>query len=78
VCPLQLDVIERALHWQTNPNDLVFSPFMGIGSEGWCSVREGRRFIGTELKDTYFAQSLLNLAEAEETVRRGSLLDIAS
>jgi len=64
MCPLQLDVIERCIHLWTNPNDLVFSPFTGIGSEGYCAVRMGRRFIGTELKPQYFDLACQNLAEA--------------
>jgi len=55
ICPLQLDVIERALHLWTNPGDLVFSPFAGIGSEGYCAVQMDRTFIGAELKPSYFA-----------------------
>lgn len=64
MCPLQLDVIERCIHLWTNPDDLVFSPFTGIGSEGYCAVRMGRRFIGTELKPQYFDLACQNLAEA--------------
>lgn len=65
LCPLQLDVIERLVRLWSNRGDIVFSPFMGIGSEGWVSLREGRRFIGTELKETYFRQAVRNLREAE-------------
>ena len=61
ICPLQLDVIERALHLWTNPGDLVFSPFTGIGSEGFCSLQMGRRFVGAELKKSYFNQACDNL-----------------
>ena len=57
ICPLQLDVIERALELWSNPNDIVLSPFMGIGSEGFCSLRAGRKFIGMELKESYYKQS---------------------
>jgi hypothetical protein len=64
MCPLQLDVIERCIHLWTNPDDLVFSPFTGIGSEGYCAVRMGRRFIGAELKPQYFDLACQNLAEA--------------
>jgi hypothetical protein len=56
LCPLQLDVIDRALILWSNPGDTVVSPFMGIGSEGVCALRLGRRFIGVELKESYFAQ----------------------
>jgi len=64
ICPLQLDVIERALHLWTNPGDLVFSPFTGIGSEGYCSLQMGRRFIGAELKPSYFQIAKENLDDA--------------
>ena len=64
VCPLQLDVIERAIRLWSNPGDVVFSPFAGIGSEGWAAVRLGRRFVGTELKPQYFRQAVRHLAAA--------------
>ncbi len=67
ICPLQLDVIERCLVLWSNHGDTVFSPFMGIGSEGVMSVKLGRKFIGTELKPSYFNQAAgyLRAAEAE-------------
>ena len=65
LCPLQLDVIERALIMWSNPGDVVLSPFMGIGSEGDCALRLGRRFIGAELKESYFRQAVKNLDAAE-------------
>jgi DNA modification methylase len=65
LCPLQLDVIERCLTLYTNPGDTVYSPFLGIGSEGFQSLRMGRRFIGTELKPSYFRQACKYLEEAE-------------
>lgn len=64
ICPLQLDVIERALELWSNENDLVLSPFMGIGSEGFCAVKQNRRFLGIELKDSYYKQALKNLEVA--------------
>jgi len=64
ICPLQLDVIERAIQLWTNENDIVLSPFMGIGSEGYVAIKMGRRFIGIELKESYFKQAVLNLQEA--------------
>jgi len=63
ICPLQLDVIERALDLWTAPNDLVFSPFTGVGSEGYTAVKMGRRFIGSELKKSYFEQAVKNINE---------------
>lgn len=61
LCPLQLDVIENALFLWSNPGDVVFSPFMGIGSEGAMSVKHGRKFIGTELKESYWRQACKHL-----------------
>ena len=46
--------------------DLVFSPFGGIGSEGYCAVKDGRQFVGAELKKSYFDQSCVNLEKALE------------
>lgn len=65
MCPLQLDVIERCIHLWTNKGDLVFSPFTGIGSEGYCAVKMGRRFVGTELKPSYFALAVQNIGDAK-------------
>jgi len=65
LCPLQLDVIERCIHLWTNPGDLVFSPFTGIGSEGYVAVKMGRRFLGTELKPSYFELACLNIEDAK-------------
>jgi DNA modification methylase len=64
VCPLQLDVIERALTLYSNPGDTVLTPFLGVGSEAYMSVAMGRRAIGTELKTTYFNQAVANVTEA--------------
>ena len=64
ICPLQLDVIERALLLWSNKGDLVFSPFVGIGSEGYVSIQQERRFIGAELKESYFMQACRNLENA--------------
>lgn len=64
LCPLQLDVIERAVVLWSNPGDTVLSPFMGIGSEGWQSLKLGRRFVGVELKESYWRQACENLAAA--------------
>ena len=64
ICPLQLQVIERGVMLWTNPGDIVLSPFMGIGSEGYVSLEMGRRFIGVELKASYFQQAVANLAAA--------------
>ena len=65
LCPLQLDVIDRALILWSNPGDTVLSPFMGIGSEGREALRLKRRFIGVELKASYFGQAAKTLAAEE-------------
>jgi len=67
ICPLQLDVIERAIDLWTNPSDLVLSPFAGIGSEGFVAVQAGRRFIGVELKASYWTVACDNMAHARAT-----------
>lgn len=64
MCPLQLDVIERCIHLWTNKGDLVFSPFTGIGSEGYTAVKMGRRFVGTELKPQYWDLACQNIEDA--------------
>jgi len=61
LCPLQLDLIERALILWSNPGDVVLSPFMGIGSEGYVSLQLRRKFIGVELKEAYWKQACKNL-----------------
>lgn len=65
LCPLQLDVIERGLIMWSNPGDTVLSPFMGIGSEGYCALKKKRRFIGVELKAEYFGQAARVLENCE-------------
>jgi len=67
LCPLQLGVIERAVKLWSNPGDIIFSPFMGIGSEGYQSILLGRQFIGIELKQSYFEQAkkYIEMAVAE-------------
>ena len=64
ICPLQLEVIKRGVMLWTNPNDIVLSPFMGIGSEGYVAVEMGRRFVGIELKQSYFGQATRNIKAA--------------
>jgi len=67
ICPLQLEVIRRGVMLWTNPGDIVLSPFMGIGSEGHVAVQMGRRFVGVELKDSYYRQAVANLSAAVRT-----------
>lgn len=72
IAPLQLDVIERALQLWTNKGDVVLSPFAGIGSEGYVSVKFCRKFIGFELKDSYYNQAVKNLKNTERMSLRTS------
>lgn len=65
IAPLQLEVIRRGVRLWTKPDDVVFSPFMGIGSEGYVAIQDGRRFVGAELKASYFRQAVANLAAAQ-------------
>lgn len=80
VHPLQLDVIGRAIEMRTNTGETVFTPFMGVGSEVYTAVIMGRKGIGVELKESYYSQSIKNLAHAEKNKVRennGSLFDEA-
>lgn len=65
ICPLQLGVIDRLVRLYSNPGEIVFSPFTGIGSEGYTAVRLGRKFYGCELKEEYHQEALRNLKRAE-------------
>ena len=62
---MQLDVIDRSVSLWSNPNEVVLTPFMGVGSEVYSPVSQGRKAIGIELKESYYKQSILNLKEAE-------------
>lgn len=64
ICPLQLEVIRRAVRLWTNPGDVVLSPFAGIGSEGYVAIQEGRKFVGAELKTSYYNQAVKNMNAA--------------
>jgi DNA modification methylase len=64
IAPLQLEVIRRGVQLWSNPGDVVLSPFAGIGSEGFVAIEQGRRFIGAELKRSYFEQAVRNLRAA--------------
>lgn len=77
--PLQLDVIERCLILWSNPSEVLFTPFLGVGSEVYCAVRLGRKGIGVELKPSYYRQAVKNLdaVDAEEAIQ-DSLFDAAS
>jgi DNA modification methylase len=73
ICPLQLEVIRRALRLWSRPDDLVLSPFAGIGSEGAVAIEQGRRFVGVELKRSYYEQACRNLAAAVAETKQGQL-----
>jgi len=75
ICPLQLDLIERVVRLYTNPGEVVLSPFAGIGSEGHEAVRLGRKFIGCELKPSYWSTGVENLRRAQ-TIRDAPRLDV--
>lgn len=68
ICPLQLDVIERFVRLFSDPGEIVFSPFTGIGSEGYVAVKLGRRFYGCEIKPEYFEQAKVNISNAERAI----------
>ena len=77
ICPLQLSVIRRLVTLYSNPGEIVFSPFAGIGSEGYVSLQRGRRFYGCELKDEYYRCAIKNLTGVVKTQEAyaGSLFD---
>jgi DNA modification methylase len=66
VHPLQLDVIDRLVELYSNPNEVVLTPFMGVGSEVFSPVSLGRKAIGVELKDSYYKQAVLNMKDAND------------
>lgn len=67
ICPLQLEVTRRAMRMWSRPGDTVLSPFAGIGSEGYVALQEGRKFIGAELKASYYTQAVANLRSVSES-----------
>jgi superfamily II DNA or RNA helicase len=70
ICPLQLQVIRRAVELWTNPGDVVLSPFAGIGSEGYVALQGERNFLGIELKESYFKQAVANLKSAKQQTNK--------
>ena len=74
VCPLQLDTIERAITLWSNPGENVLTPFMGVGSEVYGAVINGRRGIGVELKESYYKQAVANLLDAVQNGVEATLL----
>lgn len=75
ICPLQLGFIERCVRLWSNPGELVCSPFAGIGSEGFVAVKAKRRFVGVELKPSYWSTAVENLQRAEAEASMPSLFD---
>lgn len=73
ICPLQLDTIERGIGMYSNEGDTVFSPFAGIGSEGYQALKMGRKFVGIELKESYFSQATKNLKAASQLNQQQTL-----
>jgi len=74
VHPLQLDVIDRVVDLWSNPNEVVLTPFAGVGSEVYSPVSMGRKSIGIELKDSYFKQAILNLNQASNRFKKAEQL----
>ena len=73
ICPLQIGLIRRAMYLWSEPGDLVFSPFAGIGSEGVVAIEEGRRFLGIELNTGYHKHACNHLRIATEVATQGNL-----
>lgn len=65
VCPMSLDLIERAIQLWSNPGDIVYDPFSGVGSTGYQAIKMGRKFVGSELKQSYFDQAVKNIGSAK-------------
>lgn len=76
ICPLQLEVIERAIELWTNPSDVVFDPFDGIGSTGYVALKMGRRHLGIELKESYYKQAVSNFQAAEREAEEISMFEL--
>jgi len=78
ICPLQLEVIERLIRLYSNPGEIVFSPFTGIGSEGYVALKLGRRFYGCEIKDEYYSTAIKNINLGMEVEKQShALFDLA-
>jgi DNA modification methylase len=78
LCPLQLGVIERAIHLWTNKDDWVLTPFAGVGSEVYSAVKMGRKGYGIELKEEYVKQALKNMEALKQEMNQGNLLELAN
>ena len=77
LCPMPLNLSDRAVRMWSNKGDTVYSPFMGVGSEGYAALRAGRRFVGTELKEAYYRQAVKYLTEAASDAAQPTLLTLA-
>ncbi|HHY08529.1 MAG TPA: site-specific DNA-methyltransferase [Corynebacteriales bacterium] len=75
ICPLQLGTIERCIKLWSNPEEVVLSPFAGIGSEGYVAIKTNRRFVGIELKPSYWRTAHKNLEQALSEGRQATLFD---
>ena len=76
ICPLQLETIERAITLWSNKGDKVLTPFLGIGSEVYQSIKMGRFGVGFELKDSYFNEAVKNCKAAEADTNVPTLFDM--
>lgn len=76
ICPLQLEIIRRAVRLWTNPNDVVLTPFGGIGSEGVVALEEGRRAVLIELKRSYYEQQVRNLGSVTDKSKQINMFDL--
>jgi hypothetical protein len=75
LCPMPLDITDRAIRLWSNPGETVYSPFMGVGSEGYAALRARRKFLGTELKSSYYASAVKNLRSMDESGSAPSLFE---
>lgn len=78
ICPMALDIIERAVWLWSKEGDVVFDPFSGIGSTGYIALRKGRRFVGSELKPSYWRQAVANLHSVEHAATQEGLFALAA
>jgi DNA modification methylase len=77
IAPLQLETVERCIRLWSNRGELVADPMAGIGTTGYVAIKNGRRFLGIELKPEYWTQAVRNLRLAEAEAKQGSWLDLA-
>lgn len=75
IAPLQLEVIHRLVNLYTNVGETVFTPFLGIGSEVYVAVKNGRKGIGIELKDSYFDTAVTNIRKAANSKTQLSIFE---